>query len=174
MAGKKQQVKKTAQTRPMEPEADTTAKMAAATQSVTPNKLANKSKKQPAASTKAESVEGTRIQRKDNLRWAGIFLLLVIGIFINDLLRGISLSLCLLVWGLLLAVCGCLFVATVHGQEFRQFVGLAWREMNLVVWPSRDIVVRTTSMVSAMVVVVSFALWLVDLLLMHMIKFFTG
>jgi preprotein translocase subunit SecE len=54
---------------------------------------------------------------------------------------------------------------TEKGQAIWQFMAESKHEMRRVVWPTRDETVRTTLLVFAMVFIVGFILWLLDMFL---------
>ena len=109
---------------------------------------------------------------RNHWKWAAIVLLLLLGVLGNDYLHRRFAGWCLLIWGVLLAGDGWLFLTTAEGQKFKTFLALAVHEIKLVVWPSQEEVVRTTMVVALMVFVASFLLWLIDLFLVKMIAYF--
>lgn len=91
-------------------------------------------------------------------------------VFFNDRLISISTS---LVWLARIGVAGVSLAAlltTTYGRQFGAFALQAWRELCLVVWPSRPEVERITIVVIAIVTLVSALLWLVDAGLMRLIR----
>ena len=78
---------------------------------------------------------------------------------------------------LLLIACG---VATVialktePGAEAMEFIRGARSELRKVVWPTRAETIQTTLIVIAMVVIMGFLLWLLDVLLLWLVRLITG
>ncbi|WP_394754347.1 preprotein translocase subunit SecE [Crenothrix sp.] len=60
------------------------------------------------------------------------------------------------------------------GRNLWSFMKESKQEVRKVVWPTRDETVRTTMMVFAMVFVVGFMLWLLDMFLFWGVRFLTG
>lgn len=60
------------------------------------------------------------------------------------------------------------------GHNLWSFMKESKQEVRKVVWPTRDETVRTTMMVFAMVFVVGFMLWLLDMFLFWGVRFLTG
>ncbi|SJM96440.1 preprotein translocase subunit SecE [Crenothrix polyspora] len=60
------------------------------------------------------------------------------------------------------------------GRNLLSFMAESKQEVRKVVWPTRDETVRTTMMVFAMVFVVGFMLWLLDMFLFWGVRFLTG
>jgi preprotein translocase subunit SecE len=60
------------------------------------------------------------------------------------------------------------------GHSLWSFMKESKQEVRKVVWPTRDETVRTTMMVFAMVFVVGFMLWLLDMFLFWGVRFLTG
>ena len=69
-----------------------------------------------------------------------------------------------------------IFVAlqSTRGQAIREFILDSRTEVRKVVWPSRQETVQTTLIVFAVVVVMAIFLWLVDLVLLEIVKVVTG
>jgi preprotein translocase subunit SecE len=67
-----------------------------------------------------------------------------------------------------------LVMTTGIGHNLWSFMKESKQEVRKVVWPTRDDTVRTTMMVFAMVFVVGFMLWLLDMFLFWGVRFLTG
>ena len=86
----------------------------------------------------------------------------------------------LLLWvrvlGLLIAVGAAAAIAltTELGASVQEFILSARTELRKVVWPSRTETLQTTLAVVAMVIVMGLFLWLLDLLLLWLVKLLTG
>ena len=77
----------------------------------------------------------------------------------------------------LLAVAGlsvAIAVRTAIGQRIWSFAVDARTEVRKVVWPTRQETVQTTLIVFAMVLLVAIFLWLVDMLLLSVVRALTG
>ena len=84
---------------------------------------------------------------------------------------------------LLYRVLGLVFVAisvvaimltTATGKNALGFILESKQEVRKVVWPTREETVRTTLLVFAMVIIVVFVLWLLDMFLFWGVRFLTG
>ena len=67
-----------------------------------------------------------------------------------------------------------MMLTTGLGRDVWCFVLESRQEVRKVVWPTREETVRTTLMVFAMVVIVGFVLWLLDMFLFWGVRFLTG
>jgi preprotein translocase subunit SecE len=72
-----------------------------------------------------------------------------------------------------LIVAGLMFTTGV-GRNVWGFILESKQEVRKVVWPTRDETLRTTLLVFAMVVIVGFVLWLLDMFLFWGVRFLTG
>lgn len=63
---------------------------------------------------------------------------------------------------------------TMVGRDVWSFVLDSKQEVRKVVWPSREETMRTTMLVIAMVVIVGFVLWVLDMLLFWGVRMLTG
>ncbi len=67
-----------------------------------------------------------------------------------------------------------MMLTTGVGRNVWGFILESKQEVRKVVWPTRDETLRTTLLVFAMVVVVGFVLWLLDMFLFWGVRFLTG
>jgi len=67
-----------------------------------------------------------------------------------------------------------MMLTTGVGQNVWGFILESKQEVRKVVWPTRDETMRTTLLVFAMVVIVGFVLWLLDMFLFWGVRFLTG
>ncbi len=77
----------------------------------------------------------------------------------------------------LLAVAGvsaAIALQTLAGRKFWQFASDAKLEVRKVVWPSRQETIQTTLVVLVMVLIIGILLWLVDMLLLTIVRALTG
>lgn len=72
------------------------------------------------------------------------------------------------------AVVSGMMLTTGVGQAVWGFVLESRQEVRKVVWPTREETFRTTLLVFAMVVIVGFVLWLLDMFLFWGVRFLTG
>jgi len=72
-----------------------------------------------------------------------------------------------------LAVAG-MILTTGMGRNVWGFVLESKQEVRKVVWPTREETLRTTLLVFAMVIIVGFVLWLLDMFLFWGVRFLTG
>lgn len=80
------------------------------------------------------------------------------------------------VGGLLAAAILAAFIAlqTAAGRGLWAFSAEARTEVRKVVWPTRQETIQTTLLVFAMVLIMAIVLWLVDMLLMWIVRLVTG
>jgi preprotein translocase subunit SecE len=67
-----------------------------------------------------------------------------------------------------------LVLSTEIGKKLLSFILESKQEVRKVVWPTRDETVRTTLLVFAMVILVGFVLWLLDMFLFWGVRYLTG
>lgn len=67
-----------------------------------------------------------------------------------------------------------MMLTTGVGRNVWGFILESKQEVRKVVWPTRDETMRTTLLVFAMVVIVGFVLWLLDMFLFWGVRFLTG
>jgi preprotein translocase subunit SecE len=65
-------------------------------------------------------------------------------------------------------------LATEKGRQTKEFLREAHLEVRRVVWPTRQETVQMTGIVLVMVLIVSLIIWVVDSILMWMVRYFTG
>jgi preprotein translocase subunit SecE len=87
-----------------------------------------------------------------------------------------ELSLLYRVLGLIVVVLivAAMLLTTEMGRNIWVFVLESKQEVRKVVWPTREETFRTTLLVFAMVVLVGFVLWLLDMFLFWGVRFLTG
>jgi preprotein translocase subunit SecE len=87
-----------------------------------------------------------------------------------------ELSLLYRVLGLIVVVMivAAMLLTTEMGRNIWVFVLESKQEVRKVVWPTREETFRTTLLVFAMVVLVGFVLWLLDMFLFWGVRFLTG
>jgi len=72
------------------------------------------------------------------------------------------------------AVSAFIATKTAKGQNSVEFLKAAHLEVRKVVWPSRQETIQTTGIVILMVILVAIFIWLLDSLLMWLVRFLTG
>jgi preprotein translocase subunit SecE len=65
-------------------------------------------------------------------------------------------------------------LTTEIGKRLSSFILESKQEVRKVVWPTREETVRTTLLVFAMVILVGFVLWLLDMFLFWGVRYLTG
>jgi len=73
-----------------------------------------------------------------------------------------------------MAISAGIFLTTSVGKRLWVFMLEAKQEVRKVVWPTREETMRTTLLVFAMVFIVGFILWLLDMFLFWGVKLLTG
>ncbi|SIN71360.1 protein translocase subunit secE/sec61 gamma [Sulfurivirga caldicuralii] len=73
-----------------------------------------------------------------------------------------------------LSVGGYLVYLTETGQRAKRFLSEMRKELRLVVWPTRKETLQTTLMIIAVVIVMGFFLWLVDMFFLWAVELLTG
>lgn len=78
--------------------------------------------------------------------------------------------------GLLIAVGVAIFIAisTSQGNNLVEFVRESRMELRKVVWPTRNETLQTSLAVIVMVIIMGLLLWLLDLLLLWIVRLLTG
>lgn len=79
-----------------------------------------------------------------------------------------------LVLVLIMTVVLAMMLTTELGQRIWGFAIESRQEIRKVVWPTRDETIRTTLLVFAMVFIVGFVLWLLDMFLFWGVRILTG
>jgi len=69
---------------------------------------------------------------------------------------------------------GYLVYLTETGRRAKRFLSEMRKELRLVVWPSRRETIQTTLMIIAVVIVMGFFLWLVDMFFLWAVELLTG
>lgn len=113
-------------------------------------------------------------ERLDTIRWLSIGGLLAIGIFSFYYFAEQSVLLRVL---FLLALVGVsLFIAlkTAKGRNTWDFLRETHTEVRKVVWPSRQETLQTTGIVILMVIIVALFVWMLDSILLWLVKLITG
>ena len=72
------------------------------------------------------------------------------------------------------ALSGLIFYRTETGQRWFHFLVEMRKELRLVIWPTRDEVVKTTLTIFAVVIVMGIFLWLVDMFFLWGVEWLTG
>jgi preprotein translocase subunit SecE len=67
-----------------------------------------------------------------------------------------------------------IILTTGMGRNVWSFILESKQEVRKVVWPTRDETLRTTLLVFAMVLIVGFVLWLLDMFLFWGVRYLTG
>jgi preprotein translocase subunit SecE len=65
-------------------------------------------------------------------------------------------------------------LTTSTGKNVMTFILESKQEVRKVIWPTREETIRTTLLVFAMVIIVGFVLWLLDMFLFWGVRFLTG
>jgi len=105
-----------------------------------------------------------------------VFALLLIVMGIYAFYHFADYSQLLRVIGLLatVGVAGFVVLQTPSGRNVASFLGESRTEVRKVVWPTRQETLQTTLMVFVMVLVMGIGLWLVDMVLMWIVRSVTG
>lgn len=121
--------------------------------------------------TKTETAPDGRL---DVFKWAIAIILLSVGIVgfyyfaeQSQLLRTVGL---LILGGLAVFIAS----TTLKGQQSLRFVKEAHIEVRKVVWPTRKETIQTTGIVLLMVLLVAVFIWLLDSLLLWIVRILTG
>lgn len=109
----------------------------------------------------------------NGLRWLGVLVLLVAGLFANQYYAAVA-------WGIRAAVGIVVFLAalglaatTSQGIKARVFIRSAKIELRKVVWPTRQETVQMTVIVIIMVLIASLILWGLDGLFGNLVHWLT-
>jgi preprotein translocase subunit SecE len=118
--------------------------------------------------------ETQTFNRADTLKLAGAGALILIALAAFYLFANHSLL--VRVIGLLIAAGAAVAVAlkTERGAEILEFLRGSRSELRKVVWPTRAETTQTTLIVIAMVVIMGILLWLLDVLLLWLVRLITG
>lgn len=123
-------------------------------------------------STKTDMPESD--SKLDLVRWLSVAILLSIGLFGFYYFAENSLLLRVVV--LLGLVAGSVVIAlkTVKGQFARGFLQDAYIEVRKVIWPSRQETVQTTGIVIVAVIIVALMVWMLDSILLWLVRLLVG
>jgi preprotein translocase subunit SecE len=118
--------------------------------------------------------ETQTLNRADTIKLAAAGALILIALTAFYLFADFSLL--VRVIGLLIAVGVAVAIAlkTEPGAETLEFLRSARSELRKVVWPTRAETTQTTLIVIAMVVIMGILLWLLDILLLWIVRLITG
>ena len=118
--------------------------------------------------------ETQTISRIDTYKLAGAGAIVVLALAAFYLFS--THSLLVRVLGLLAAGAGAVVIAlqTAPGAEILEFLQGSRAEVRKVVWPTRAETTQTTLIVIVMVVVMGLLLWLLDVLLLWLVRLITG
>jgi preprotein translocase subunit SecE len=118
--------------------------------------------------------ETQTFNRADTLKLAGAGALILIALAAFYLFANHSLL--VRVIGLLIAAGAAVAIAlkTERGAEILEFLRGSRSELRKVVWPTRAETTQTTLIVIAMVVIMGILLWLLDVLLLWLVRLITG
>jgi preprotein translocase subunit SecE len=123
-------------------------------------------------STKAQPQKSK--PKKDVLLWTMIFVLIIAAIGIDYYFSDIAWTLRLAGWIVLACIVVFLIMLTSKGKQIWKFAKEARIEMRKVVWPTRQVTVRTTAIVIALVLLVALIIWGIDAILLWLITLLTG
>lgn len=117
---------------------------------------------------------GTERQQQDTPKWVAVVSLIAVGVV--SFYYFAEHSLLLRVIFLLSMIGVAVFVAlkTEKGRNVREFLHDTHVEVRKVVWPSRQETLQTTGIVLLMVLVVAIFVWLLDSLLLWLVRLLTG
>jgi len=116
----------------------------------------------------------TNSDNKDMLKWSGVIALLAVSMFGFYYFSDHSLLMRVII--LLIAVGVAAFFAfqTEKGQNTWNFMRASHTEVRKVVWPTRQETVQTTGVILFMVVLTALIIWLLDTILMWLVRLITG
>ncbi|MCK2185504.1 preprotein translocase subunit SecE [Halomonas getboli] len=103
--------------------------------------------------------------RHDGLKWAVVVTLLVLAVVGNTYFADQALLYRVLGVVVLSVAAALVALTTTKGRELLELARSAKKEIQRVVWPSRQETVQTTAIVLVAVLVVGLVLWLIDTLL---------
>ena len=110
----------------------------------------------------------------DKAKLAASVVLLIVGIFGFYHFAAEPLFLRVLALLVIAGFAGFVALQTDPGRRLWQFASDSRMEVRKVVWPSRQETMQTTLVVFVMVLILSFILWLFDMMLMGILRFLTG
>ena len=110
----------------------------------------------------------------DKLLWTLIIVLLCAALGVDYYFSQIAWSLRLAGWIVLACILIFIISQTKQGKQVWQFAKEARIEMRKVVWPTRQITIRTTALVICLVVITALVIWGIDSILLWAIGWLTG
>jgi preprotein translocase subunit SecE len=110
----------------------------------------------------------------DKFFWILIIVLVCIALGVDYYFSEIAWSLRLAGWIVLACILLVIVSQTRQGKKVWQFAKEARIELRKVVWPSRQITLRTTAIVACLVVITALIMWGVDSILLFIIGWLTG
>ncbi|MGC3874232.1 preprotein translocase subunit SecE [Halomonas sp. GXIMD04776] len=103
--------------------------------------------------------------RHDGARWAVVVILVALAVIGNSYFSDQALLYRVLGVVALGAVAAAIALTTTKGRELTELARSARKEIQRVVWPTRQETIQTTAIVLVAVLVVGLMLWLIDTLL---------
>jgi preprotein translocase subunit SecE len=110
----------------------------------------------------------------DKFFWILIIVLVCAALGVDYYFSEIAWSLRLAGWIVLACILLVIVSQTRQGKQIWQFAKEARIELRKVVWPTRQITVRTTAIVACLVVITALIMWGVDSILLFIIGWLTG
>lgn len=110
----------------------------------------------------------------NRLTWLAVIALTCAGIFANHYFGETAWAVRLAGWVVLSCVILLIAVQTVEGKKILAFAKEARVELRKVVWPTREETVKTTMIISALVVAVALLLWGADSILLWAVGWLSG
>jgi preprotein translocase subunit SecE len=111
--------------------------------------------------------------RWDVLKWCGIVIILIAGLWANYHYVQIDWAIRLAGWILLACIIVAVALQTAAGKQVWRFAKEARIELRKVVWPTRQETVQTTMVVVGMVILMALILWGIDSLLLWLVSLLT-
>ncbi len=108
---------------------------------------------------------GNHLKAKDIFLWIVVVALVATGVWANYYYANYDVALRLAGWIVLAVVCVGLASLTSYGEKSAAFLKESKRELKKVVWPDRHTAIKTTFMVTLIVIIMSLILWAIDTLL---------
>jgi len=112
--------------------------------------------------------------RFDAVKWVVITLLIAGGIWANYYYSEIEWALRLIGWIVLMGIVLGIASQTYGGRKAWEFAKGSRIELRKVVWPTRQETVRTTMVITVMVVIMALILWGIDSFLLWIMSLLTG
>lgn len=111
---------------------------------------------------------------KDTLKWSGVAAVLCISMFGFYYFSEHSLLMRVIILLAAAGVAAFLAFQTEKGQNTWTFMRASHTEVRKVVWPTRQETIQTTGIIIFMVIVVALIIWLLDTILMWLVRLITG